>query len=219
MEHPEIDGHLPGQSTEPSGPGAGQYQQLWFSLARRPWSSLVLVPADGDGSADELALRLGEVGKRLSGGPVTVITVKSLDYDTASALADLPRYVESPGQAPAATWSAIEMPPSSLVDSDPGEGQPSPGAGDAGPDRNERALMKVSPMSEGRSLELTAPRLIISIPPVLTNPLGLATAYNADLVVVCVELGQTHIASARRTIDLVGRDRVAGCFLIHGGRG
>ena len=218
MSRLQNDGPPLGGSPETPGSDARQYQHLWFSLANRPWSSLVLVPADGDGSTDEVALRLAEVGKQLSRGPVTAITVNSLAYDTASALADLPNYLERARPEPSTAWSPIEMPPSSLSDS-AGTKQPaSTGTAEVEPTRDGQSLMKVSTMDEDRA-DLAGPRLIISIPPVVTQPLGLATARNADLVVVCVEAGHTRIARARWTLDLVGRERVAGCFLIHRGAG
>jgi hypothetical protein len=219
MSRLQIEGPRLGGSTEIPESDARQYQNLWFSLASRAWSSLVLVPADQDGSADEVALRLAEIGKQLSRGPVTAITVNSLAYDTATALADLPNYVERARPDPAPAWSPIEMPPSSLDDSDRNEERSTAGATEVEAPRNGQALMTVSTMNEDRLAGPSGPRLIISIPPVVTQPLGLATAHNADLVVVCVETGRTRFVSARRTLDLVGRERVAGCFLIHRGAG
>jgi hypothetical protein len=57
-------------------------------------------------------------------------------------------------------------------------------------------------------------RLVISIPSVIDVPLGLGVAQSADLVVLVVELGRSRIASVKKTLELVGRDRVAGCFVI-----
>jgi hypothetical protein len=214
MDHPQSDGAPAHGATESQGPGEAQYQELWFSLARRTWSSMVLVPADKDGSADEVARRLAEIGKQLSSSPVTAITVKSLEYGTAMALADLPGFVERARQAPEEPGLPFEMPASTLDEPDPD----APSAGeqtvDAEPIPRERAL-QVAPRGENRLTMSSGARLIISIPPVVSQPLGLATAHNADLVVVCVEVGRTRLASARRTLDLIGRERVAGCFLIH----
>jgi hypothetical protein len=202
--------------TDRQQPGETQYQHLWFALARRDWASLVMVPADQGESTDEVALRLAEVGKQLSGGPVTAITVKSLAYGTAVALADLPSFVDRARQSPSAVSPIFEMPPSELDHRDQaGEWTPAGGSGEE-PIRNDQAMQTVPSQGEGGSMVASGARLIISIPPVVAEPLGLATAHNADLVVVCLELGRTRLASARRTLDLIGRDRVAGCFLIHG---
>ena len=49
---------------QPAGtPPALPVQQLWFSIQRHPWSSLVLVPADHETSAFELGRTLYEVGR------------------------------------------------------------------------------------------------------------------------------------------------------------
>lgn len=205
-----------GRATEAASPGDQQYQELWFSLGRRAWSSLVLVPADRGGSADEVATRLAEVGKRLSKSPVTAITARSLEYGTALALADLPSFVGAPPPESHAAWSAIEMPPSSIEEADP-DAAPSPihvtsiqvAPGGGLPEDHPAAWGHDGPVVSSGA------RLIISIPPVVTQPLGLATAHAADLLVLCVVMGETRLADARRTLELVGRERVAGCFLIH----
>jgi len=60
----------------------------------------------------------------------------------------------------------------------------------------------------------SAGKVIVAIQPVVVEPLGLAVTQAADVVVLCVEVGRTRLASARRTIELVGRERIAGCFLV-----
>src|SRR5712691_3872062 len=57
--------------------------------------------------------------------------------------------------------------------------------------------------------------VIVSLEPVVTNPLGIAIALAADAVLVTIELGVTDMASARRTIELVGRERLLGCVVIN----
>jgi hypothetical protein len=56
-------------------------------------------------------------------------------------------------------------------------------------------------------------RVIVAVQPVIVEPLGLAVAQSADAVVLCLELGRTRLAAARRTVELVGRERIAGCLL------
>lgn len=204
------------RATEATGPDDPQYQELWFSLGRRAWSSVVLVPADRAGSADEVAQRLAEVGKRLSRSPVTVVTAKSLEYGTALALADLPSFVDQRGAARQASWQAMEMPPSSIER--PAAPEQEVAAGPESillPPASALPQAQVPPEGGEGLLVSAGARLIISIPPVVSQPLGLATAQAADLVVLCVEVGVTRLADARRTLELVGRERVAGCFLIH----
>jgi len=57
-------------------------------------------------------------------------------------------------------------------------------------------------------------RLIISIPAVIQEPLGLAATLEADAVVITVRMRRTKLPNARRTIELVGREREAGCYLM-----
>jgi hypothetical protein len=57
-------------------------------------------------------------------------------------------------------------------------------------------------------------RVIAAIQPVVVEPLGLAVTEAADAVVLCIELGHTGLAAARRTIELVGRDRIVGCVTV-----
>jgi hypothetical protein len=56
-------------------------------------------------------------------------------------------------------------------------------------------------------------QLVVAIPDVLLQPLGVAVAREADAVVVCIELGRSSLAGAQRTIELIGRDRIAGCLV------
>jgi hypothetical protein len=60
----------------------------------------------------------------------------------------------------------------------------------------------------------TSGRSIFAIPPVVTQPLGVAVAQAADAVIVCVEQGRSHVDAVRRTIEMVGRERIAGCFYL-----
>ncbi len=57
-------------------------------------------------------------------------------------------------------------------------------------------------------------RVVVSAPAVLDDPRSLAVVQAVDLVVVSIERGRTVHADAKRTIELVGRERVAGCFLV-----
>lgn len=56
--------------------------------------------------------------------------------------------------------------------------------------------------------------VIVAIPPVTAEPLGLAVAHAADAVILCIEMGRARLAATRETIELVGRDRIAGCVVI-----
>jgi hypothetical protein len=143
---------------------AREMQELWFTLARRPWSLLVLVPAGDGASAASVATRLAEVGRHLREMPVTfLIMAETIDYPTAG------RIVSTLGSAARQNDSA--------------EGGP-------------------------------ASKVVVAIPSVVSEPLGLVVAKAADLVVLCIEKGKTAVPAAQRTIDLIGRDRIAGCLYI-----
>jgi hypothetical protein len=57
-------------------------------------------------------------------------------------------------------------------------------------------------------------RLLIAIPPVVVEPLGLAVTEVADAVVLCVSRGKSLLREAERTIELVGRDRIVGALIL-----
>lgn len=57
-------------------------------------------------------------------------------------------------------------------------------------------------------------QLVIAVPPVVVEPLGVAVARQADEVVLCLQLGVTSLAEARRTIELVGVHRITGCLVL-----
>lgn len=57
-------------------------------------------------------------------------------------------------------------------------------------------------------------QVIIALPPVLDDPLGVAIAHAADAAVLCVEMRTARLKSARRTIELVGRERFLGSILL-----
>jgi hypothetical protein len=173
-----------------------EYQELWMALARRRWTSLVVVPADGECSSADVAKSLADVGKELVEDPVTAIAVSRLGYDSARALSDLQQYVDRARQTGERTPAPAEA---NIVDVsarpvDP-SGAPPDGAGTA---------LALIPNA----------RLVISIPPVVNEPLGLAVAQSADAVLLTFDLGKTRLSEARRTIELIGRDRIIGCFIV-----
>jgi hypothetical protein len=142
-----------------ASPPARQYQELWFTMLRRNWASVVLVPADVDGSAESVARSLVEAGRWARGGPITLFVMsKPVDYATSAQI------IASPGV---------------------------PSAADRIPEK-----------------------VVIAIQPVIAEPLGLAVAKAADAVILCIEKGSTHLDAARRTIEMIGRDRIAGSLFI-----
>ena len=141
-----------------------EVQELWFALARIPWTSLALVPADEGGSSAAIATSLAEVGRRLRDVPVTFFVMADpIDYASAG---NIIAAVASTGKS----GSAITVAPTGKV--------------------------------------------IVAIQPVIVEPLGLAVTGGADAVVLCIDVGRTRLAAARRTIELIGRDRIAGALLV-----
>jgi hypothetical protein len=57
-------------------------------------------------------------------------------------------------------------------------------------------------------------KVIAAVPSVVSDPLALKIVAAADTVVICVAIGRTRISALRRTIELIGRMRIAGCLLI-----
>lgn len=181
---------------------AKAYQELWFTLARKDWTTIVVVPADAGVSSESIAKSLAAVGKQLSDVPVTAITVSSLEYGSALALADLQQHIDRDRPPPGRRSSTIETTATKVVDYDPA------GRGDDGRDRD-------GPIPRTEALGFApAARLIISIPAVVAEPLGLAATQHADAVLVAVAVGRSRLENVRRTVELIGRQRVAGCVLV-----
>ena len=181
-----FPGGQPGRAATPPG---REYQELWFRLARIPWASLVLVPADGGTCAAEIATSLAEVGTSLREVPITAIVADRIDYDSARALSEMqPRLTE--GSAQRATVDV--------------EAEPVPPAPHGGAAAHPHVATALPPTG----------RAIIAIKPVVDEPLGIAIAQAADAVVVCVEMGRSRIGAVRRTIELIGAERVMGALVI-----
>jgi hypothetical protein len=157
-----VVGEIPPAAPDPHDPADRVHQALWFTIARKPWGSVVLVPADEGLSTAAIAMGIADVGRRLRNAPVTAMVADEFDYAFAAQLA--PR-VAAAGAAARA-----------------GDGAPS--------------------------------RVIVSIPPVTVDPLGVAVAQAADATILCIAMGRSRVAAVQRTIQLIGRDCIAGCFLI-----
>ncbi len=244
-----------GQFRAPISKGGQDYIELWITLARREWGSLVIVPADPRGSTTEIANALADIGQRLSYGPVTAITVSALEPGSALALADLQEHLErerrnwvrmaapvSAEAQPAAARSGEARPAPAVAVPPPEEARGAPGPSDApepkaaredgAPAADSKAPPQAAPPAAGapeppprdrpagangqtQALAVIPPaRIIISIPPVVTEPLGLAAVQKADAVVLAVRMNRSRMADVGRTIRMVGRDRIAGCFLV-----
>src|SRR6185369_15129082 len=56
-----------------------------------------------------------------------------------------------------------------------------------------------------RPLVPTAGQLIVAIPSLLAEPLGLAITQSADTVVLAVEIGRTLMSDTEKAIEMIGR--------------
>jgi len=54
---------------------------------------------------------------------------------------------------------------------------------------------------------------VYAVEPIVSNPAGIAAVLAADAAILCVKLGETRLEEARRTVDLIGRERFIGCVL------
>jgi hypothetical protein len=229
-------GERNGEVTASPAEHGPSYVQLWISLARQDWGSLVVIPADRDGSTAHIANVLAGIGQRLSFGPVTAITVSTLQYGSALALADLQQHVSrerrlggrtirpadiqaQPNATGANTTRSSTTGPSTMdaipAPEGPRRADASP-HGAAGPNGTpgdpEPAVYDAN--GNGALVLVPPARLIISVPPVVTEPLALTAAEHADAVVLAVRLNRSRIAELRRSIELVGRERIMGCVLV-----
>ena len=60
-------------------------------------------------------------------------------------------------------------------------------------------------------------RVIVLMDSVVENESGIPLLMAADAALLCVELGQTKLASARRTLELAPQDRFIGSVVLHPG--
>lgn len=171
--------------------------ELWIALSRFKWNSLVLVPSDPDGSAAALARALADMGQRLSFVPVTAIVIDTLEYGSALALADLQQHMSRERTAP-----VVEVAPPEPAPASPPVEATQPADGPA--ENPTTDAMVIAPNA----------RLIIALPAVTREPLGLPAAQESDAVVLTARMGRTHLRNLRRTLQLVGRSHVIGTVLM-----
>src|SRR5215472_8045529 len=69
-------------------------------------------------------------------------------------------------------------------------------------------------ITQGMLASAARGRVIVALDPLVSNPAGLPVALAADAALLCVTLGQTEIASARRTVEMIGLDRFIGCIAL-----
>jgi hypothetical protein len=100
-----------------SAPGYSfEMQELWFSLMRRPWKSLALVPAHEGGSTLAVARALATIGGRFRGAPLTLLEGHDLDLESAARLT-LAVQTSSTSWAPSAQQerTAVQSDPRTII--------------------------------------------------------------------------------------------------------
>lgn len=190
---PQYSVYPGGDPSRKGDPPGREFQELWFALAQKPWASLVIVPADGEGSTATIATKLAEVGTRLRETPVTAIVTESLDYASVRSLLDLQPRIHDFQALPSLEIEARVVPvePTRWVPPEP----------------SATPVRSATPM-------LPSGRVLIAIRPVVVEPLGVAIAQAADAVVLCINMGATRAKDARRSIELIGRERILGSILV-----
>jgi len=171
------------------GPGSEEVrrlQELWIGLAKQEWTSLVVLSAHAGGSSEGFARSLAAVGNRLSADAVSAVTVKVIGPSSALALSTLANHVRNRA---ARLWQGngiIEV-------------------------FNEQAA---SAERNDRGYAATSGQLVLGVPSVISEPLSLAVAHAADAVILTAELNRTQVKDVKRSIEMIGRERIIGCCLV-----
>jgi hypothetical protein len=160
---------------------------------------------------------LAEVGEKVSGLPVKAITMGALDYGTALALSDLQEQIRRLTAELAQPQEAIEVSAGQDPFRGPGwvMGQDRDGGQEPAPENEASWERGADEPVAGPGLRPRAvAKFVISIPCLITEPLGLSATQGADAVIVLVEPGRTKAADVQRMIDQIGPERVVGCILV-----
>lgn len=141
-------------------------------------------------------MELAEAGKRVGEGPVIAFPIETLSTFSARTLVDLQSALAV--GVGTVDWGPFMAVATRVLKSGDGEAP---------------NLQATTACRSHNSPSLTG-RVIISLPSVIQEPLGLAVAHSSNVVAVTIKLGRTRLADAQRTIELIGRARIAGCVLV-----
>ena len=59
--------------------------------------------------------------------------------------------------------------------------------------------------------------VLVAVGSLVENLAGVPLARAADAVLMCVTLGEAHFASAKRTVELIGAEKIVGCVALRRG--
>jgi hypothetical protein len=86
-----------------------ELQQLWFTLLRHPWSTLVVMPGHAGGSSLALTRALAEVGRMHRGSRPMLIDARGADLGRAPGLImDMSNHVDNGGLVLVAADAVVE---------------------------------------------------------------------------------------------------------------
>ena len=195
--HDEIDPQAQRAGRVPTGRGTAvlpsrQIQHVWFELTRaRAWRSLALVPVDDSATTFALAHELAQMASLDPRNKVLVINAASLMQE---ALGGAPPAPAQP--LPAGKYSLVDCAKQNL-------------------DETQVGMVEVPRYLE----EIRAGRgpfnmLIVATNSVLSSPAAVSSARSVDAVVICPTLTVSTFTDARRTLELVGAEQIAGSIAI-----
>jgi hypothetical protein len=83
-------------------------------------------------------------------------------------------------------------------------------------DLNRAAAIEEVLQPKDPSSRLADPRLVIALDSPTLNPIAIGVVAASDAVLILLEKGVTRIPQARKTIEIVGRERLIGAVLAVG---
>lgn len=175
-----------------------EIQHAWFELTRsRPWRSVALIPIEDTGSTVGLAYELAQMAVLDPRTKLLVINAATMMSDAFGG-ASMPNPAGGPSTTPVARGKYW------LLD-----------CGKQGLDDATVGMVEVPRYLEQlRSGEGPFNMLIVATNSVLASPAAVSMARSVDAVVVCASLGITAFTDARRTMELVGEENIAGTIAL-----
>ena len=175
-----------------------EVQHAWFELTRsRPWRSVALVPVDDIGSSVGLAYELAQMASLDPRNKLLVINAATL-MSEAFGGAMTPNAGGGAASAPVAHGKYW------LVD-----------CAKQGLDDSTVGMVEVPRyLEQMRAGDGPFNMIIVASNSVLASPAAVSISRSVDAVVICASLGTTSFSDARRSIELVGEENIAGSIAL-----